>query len=79
MLIHGIELTTLDGVEQDFGSFLNTLEEAVVLGTSSRGLLIRVVTEDLLAMSALDLFFCRLVTVFRETKDGIMILCLRDY
>jgi hypothetical protein len=64
MFIYGIELATFDGIKQNFGSFLNTFEKAVILGTSSRGLLVGVMTENLLAMCALDLLFCSLETIF---------------
>ena len=64
MLVNGIELAALDRIEEDLGGFLDTFEKAVVFGATSSGLLVRMVTEDLLAVSTLDLFFGCLVTIF---------------
>jgi hypothetical protein len=33
-------------------------------------------TEDLLAVGALDLRFCSFVAVFREAEDGVVVLSL---
>jgi hypothetical protein len=76
MLINGIILTTLDGIKENFGGFLDALEEAVIFRATSGGLLVGMVTKNLLTVSALDLFFSGLVAVFRETKDGVMVLSL---
>jgi hypothetical protein len=56
-------LGTFDRVEEDFSGFLDTLEEAVVFGVTRGGFLVGVVTENLLAMSTLDLLFSSLVAV----------------
>lgn len=76
LLINGVELPALDWVKKGFGSLLDTLEESIVLSASLSSLLIRVVLEDLLAMSALDLLFSGLVSVFRKAENSIVILCL---
>jgi hypothetical protein len=49
-------LPTADGVGQDLVRFLDTLEEAVTFLLTSRGFLVGVVLEDLLAVGFLDLF-----------------------
>lgn len=76
VFVDGVELASLNGVEENFGGFLDTFEEAVVLGATSSSFLIGVVTENLLAVGSLDLLFSRFVAVFRETEDGIVILAL---
>lgn len=76
VLVYGIELTTLDGVKEDFSSLLDALEERIIFGATSSCLLIRVMTEDLLAMGALDLLFGGSVSVLGETKNGVVILLL---
>jgi hypothetical protein len=63
MFIDRVKLTALDGIEKDFSSLLNALEEAIILGTSSCSLFIRVMAENLLAVSTLDLFFGGFVAV----------------
>ncbi|KAI6775053.1 hypothetical protein HG530_001811 [Fusarium avenaceum] len=55
LLIDGIELATLDGVKEDIGSLLDTLEELIIVDTTLGSLLIGVVLEDLLAVGFLDL------------------------
>lgn len=55
MLINRIILATLDRIGENFGSLLNTLEEAVIFGVTSSSLLVGVVAENLLAVSTLDL------------------------
>lgn len=67
MLIDGIELATLDGVEKDFSGLLDALEKSVVLGASSGGLLVRVMAKNLLAVGSLDLLFGSLVAVLGKT------------
>jgi hypothetical protein len=42
---------------------LDALEEAIIFGASSRGLLIRVMTKNLLTMGTLNLFLGGFVTV----------------
>lgn len=77
VLIAGIILTTLGGVEKNFGSLLNTLEKAVVfVALASSSLLVGVMAEDLLAVGTLDLFGSSLVAVFAKTEDGVVILAL---
>ena len=63
MFIDRVKLTTLDGIEKNFSSLLDTLEEAIILSASSRSLLIRVMAENLLAVGTLDLFFGGFVAV----------------
>jgi hypothetical protein len=48
-------LAAFDGVEEDFGGFLDAFEKGVVLGRASGRFLIRMMTEDLLAVGPLDL------------------------
>ena len=70
-------MTTLGGVEKNFGSLLNTLEKAVVfVALASSSLLVGVMAEDLLAVGTLDLFGSSLVAVFAKTEDGVVILAL---
>ena len=78
MLIDGIELPTLDRVKENLGSLLDTLEKAIVLGASSRSLLIGVMAENLLAVGTLNLLLGSLDTVFRKAKNGVVILLLRS-
>ncbi len=70
-------MSPLDGVEQDFGSFLNAFEERIVFGTAGSGFLVGMVAEDFLAVGALDLVFRRSIAVFAEAENGVMILALR--
>lgn len=63
MLINGIVLATLDGIEKDLGSLLDALEEVVILSATSSRLLIWVMAKDLLAVGALNLLFRSLVSV----------------
>jgi hypothetical protein len=65
MLIHGIVLATLDGIEKDLSSLLDALEEVIILSATSSRLLIWVMAKDLLAVGALDLLFGSLVSVLR--------------
>lgn len=76
MFVNGVELAALDGIEEDLGSLLNTLEEAIVFSAAGSCLLVRVMAEDLLAMCALDLLLGCLVAIFGDTKDSIVILSL---
>jgi len=64
VLIDRVELTALNGIKKNFCSLLNALEEAVILGASSSSLFVRVMTENLLAMGTLDLFFGSFMAVF---------------
>lgn len=75
-LIDGVELAALGGIEEDLGGLLDALEEAVILGGASGSLLIWVVTEDLLAVGALDLVLRSLVAVLGKAKNGVVILLL---
>ena len=64
MFIDGVKLATLDGIKKNFGSFLNALKEAIIFGASGGGFLVRVMTENLLAVCTLNLFFGSFVAVF---------------
>jgi hypothetical protein len=75
-LVDGIELAALGGVEEDLGSLLDALEEAVILGGASGSLLIWVMAKNLLAVGALDLVLRRLVAVLGKTKNSVVILLL---
>lgn len=74
--VDGVELAALDGVEKNFGSFLDALEERIVLIASRGSLFVGMMTEDLLAVGALDLFLGRSVSVLRQTKNSVVILLL---
>lgn len=76
LLVDGVVLAALGGVEQDIGGLLNALEELVVLGLAGGGLLIRVVLEDLLAVSLLDLLLGGLPAVLGETENLVVVLAL---
>jgi len=76
MFVDGIELTALDRIEKDFGGFLDTFEEVVILSAPCGCFLIRVVAEDLLTVGALDLIFGCFVAILGDSEDGIMILAL---
>lgn len=76
MFVNGIILAALNRVKEDFGGLLNALEEGIVFSATSCCLLVWMMTEDLLAVGALDLFFGSLVSVLRETKDCVVILSL---
>lgn len=75
-LIDRIELTALDGVEEDLGSLLDALEEVVVLGAAGGSLLVGVVLEDLLAMGTLDLVLGSPEAVLGKTQNSVVILLL---
>jgi hypothetical protein len=64
VLVDGVKLATLDGIKKNFGSFLNALKEAIIFGASGGGFLVRVMTENLLAVCTLNLFFGSFVAVF---------------
>jgi len=57
-------LAALDGIEEDLSSSLDALEERVVFILARSGLLIGMVTEDLLTMSLLNLVLSSTVAVF---------------
>lgn len=76
LLVDGVELAASDGVEQNVGGLLDTLEELVVLGTAQGSLLIGVVLEDLLAVGLLDLLLGGLVAVLGEAKNLVVVLSL---
>lgn len=63
MLVDGIVLATLDRIKENLGSFLDALEEAVVLGTTSRCLFIGMMAKNLLSVGTLNLLLCRLESV----------------
>jgi hypothetical protein len=71
-------LAAFDGVGEDFVGSLNALEETVVfVGLPSGSFLIRMVTQDLLAVSSLNLLISGFVSVFRKAEDGVVVLSLR--
>ena len=76
LLVDRIELTPLDGVEQDLCRLLDALEEAIVLGTAGGRLLVGMMLEDLLAVGALDLVLGGLVAIPGETEYLVMVLRL---
>lgn len=76
MLINGVKLAALDRIKEDFGGFLDTFEEAIIFGATSRSFLIGMMAEDLLAMGALNLLLGSLEAIFREPKNCVMILTL---
>lgn len=75
-LIDGIELTALDGVEEDLGSLLDALEKVVILGAAGGSLLVGVVLEDLLAVGTLDLVLGSPEAVLGKTQNGVVVLLL---
>lgn len=79
VLVNGVELAATSGVQKEVGGLLDTLEEAVVLITLALGgLLVRVVTEDLLTVSTLDLLGACAPAVLLETEHGVVILALEE-
>jgi hypothetical protein len=76
LLINGVELAALDGVKEDVGGLLDTLEELIVVDTTLSSLLIGVVLEDLLAVSLLDLVLSGPPAVLGETKNLVVVLSL---
>ena len=75
-LVDGVELSAADGVEEDFGGFLDAFEKGVVFGVAGSCFLVRVVAEDLLSVGTLDLIFCSLVAILGQAEDRVMILSL---
>jgi len=76
-LIDGVELATTSGVKQQLSGDLNALEEAVVLvAVARRGLLVGVVTQNLLAVSTLDLLGGCPPAVAGQTENGVVVLGL---
>ena len=71
-----IELAALDWVEEDFGGFLDALEEGIVFGGAGCGFLVGVVAEDLFAVGALDLGLGGPPAVFGEAEDCVVVLSL---
>ncbi len=55
---------------------MNTFEEGVVFRGASSGFLIGMMTEDLFAVGAANLFFISSETVTREAEDGVVVLVL---
>lgn len=76
LLVDRVELATLDGVEEDIGGLLDTLEELVVVLAAVGSLLIGVVLEDLLAVGLLDLVLTGLVAVLGEAENLVVVLGL---
>jgi hypothetical protein len=76
VVVDGVELAAADGVQKQISGLLDTLEESVVLGLAGSGLLVGVVTQDLLTVSTLDLLGGRAPTVTLETEDSVVILTL---
>jgi hypothetical protein len=76
MFVDRVELSAADGVEENFGGFLNTLEKGIVFCGASSSFFVGVMPKNLLTMGSFDLLFCSFVAVFRETEDGIVILTL---
>lgn len=76
LLIDGIELATLDGVKEDIGSLLDTLEELIIVDTTLCSLLIGVVLKDLLAVGLLDLVLSGPPSVLGDTKNLVVVLGL---
>lgn len=69
-------MAAFDGVSEDFEGFLDAFEEGVVFGRASGCAFVWVVTEDLLAVGALDLGIGGAVAVFGEAQDGVVVLSL---
>lgn len=78
LLVDGVVLATLGGVEEDLGSLLDALKELVVLGAALGSLLIGVVLQDLLAVGLLDLLLGGLVAVLGQAKNLVVVLSLRE-
>jgi hypothetical protein len=76
LLIDGIELAALDGVEEDVGSLLNTLEKLIIFGTTLGSLLIGVMLENLLAVGLLDLVLSGPPAVLGNTENLVVVLGL---
>lgn len=77
LLVDGVVLAALGGVEEDIGGLLDALEELVVLGLARGSLLVGVVLEDLLAVSLLDLLLSGLPAVLGKAEDLVVVLGLR--
>ena len=69
-------MPAFDRVEEDFGGFLYAFEKGIILGGTGGGFFVRMMTKNLFAVCALDLGFCSLVAIFREAKDGVVVLSL---
>lgn len=78
LLVDGVVLAALGGVEKDLGGLLDALEELVVLGLTGGSLLVGVVLENLLAVSLLDLLLSGSPAVLGDTEDLVVVLGLRD-
>jgi hypothetical protein len=76
LLVDRVKLAALDGVEEDIGGLLDTLEELVVVLAAVGSLLIGVVLEDLLAVGLLDLVLGGLVAVLGEAENLVVVLGL---
>ena len=71
-------MSPFDGVEEDFGGFLNAFEEGVVFGGAGCGACVRVVPEGVFAVGGFALRLRGAVAVAGEAEDGIVILALRE-
>lgn len=76
LLVDGVELAALGGVQKNLGGLLDALEEVVVVGATGGGLLIGVVLEDLLTVGTLDLLLGSLPAVLGETENLVVVLLL---
>lgn len=76
LLIDGIELAALDGVEEDVCSLLDTLEKLIIFGTTLGSLLIGVMLENLLAVGLLDLVLSGPPAVLGDTENLVVVLGL---
>jgi hypothetical protein len=74
--IYRVKLAALDGVKKNFSSLLDALEELVVLSSTSCGLLVGMMFEDLLAVGSLDLILGCAVSVPGDSKNSVVILSL---
>lgn len=69
----------LFGVGEDLESFLDALEERIVIGVAGEaGLFIGVVLEDLFTVGDADLVLSSFVSQFGEAEDGVVVLFLEE-
>lgn len=76
LLVDGVVLASLGGVEEDVGGLLDALEELVVLGLAGGGLLIGVVLQDLLAVGLFNLLLGGSPAVLGDAEDLVVVLGL---
>lgn len=74
--VDGVELVVFDGVEKNFGGFLDVFEEVVVVGVIGGGFFIGVVFEDFFVVGMFDLFFGSFLVVFGEIENFVVVLLL---